>query len=158
MSWSASRVDRPLSPTSRPVASTTAVARTCPVAALQVAGCPEINELVADKNAKLTAMGDAFQDRLELSRNVLEKMPDVTPKLDVPRERQFVGFDAYKQVLATDVDVVLLTTPPHFRPIQLKAAVEAGISVTDDSAAMELAGFQPQLVHGDPGNFEVFGT
>ena len=41
-------------------------------------------------------------------------------------DAQFVGFDAYKQVIASGVDVVLLTTPPHFRPLHLKAAVEAG--------------------------------
>ena len=46
--------------------------------------------------------------------------------IDVPPGRRFVGFDAYKQVIASGVDVVLLCTPPHFRPIHLEAAVEAG--------------------------------
>ena len=47
-------------------------------------------------------------------------------KLDVPRERQFVGFDAYQQVIDSGVDVVLLATPPHFRPAHLRAAIDAG--------------------------------
>ena len=47
----------------------------------------------------------------------------------MPPERQFVGFDAYKQLIASGVDVVLLATPPHFRPAHLKAAVEAGVHV-----------------------------
>jgi predicted dehydrogenase len=82
--------------------------------------------LLADKNVKLTAMADAFEDRLTLSLKTLSANDELSSKIDVPTDRQFVGFDAYKQVLATDVDVVLLTTPPQFRPIHLKAAVEAG--------------------------------
>jgi predicted dehydrogenase len=82
--------------------------------------------LLADKNVKLTAMADAFEDRLTLSLKTLSANDELSGKIDVPTDRQFVGFDAYKQVLATDVDVVLLTTPPQFRPIHLKAAVEAG--------------------------------
>ncbi|HJN11543.1 MAG TPA: Gfo/Idh/MocA family oxidoreductase [Pirellulaceae bacterium] len=81
--------------------------------------------LLADKNVKLTAMADAFEDRLTLSLKTLSASDELSGKIDVPTDRQFVGFDAYKQVLATDVDVVLLTTPPQFRPIHLKAAVEA---------------------------------
>lgn len=82
------------------------------------------NALKADKNVKLVAMADAFVDRLKGSLETL-KNQDVAEKLDVPAENQFVGFDAYKEVIKR-VDVVLLTTPPHFRPIHLKAAVEAG--------------------------------
>ncbi len=82
--------------------------------------------LLADKNVKLTAMADAFEDRLTFSLKALSANDQLVDKIDVPTEQRFVGFDAYKQVLATDVDVVLLTTPPHFRPIHLKAAVAAG--------------------------------
>ena len=46
-------------------------------------------------------------------------------KVDVPPDARFVGFDAYKDVIAR-CDVVLLSTPPHFRPLHLQAAVEAG--------------------------------
>lgn len=82
--------------------------------------------LRADENVRLVAMGDAFEDRLQLSLKSLSKIKDVSDKIDVPVEQQFVGFDAYQKVLATDVDVVLLTTPPHFRPIHLQAAIDAG--------------------------------
>jgi predicted dehydrogenase len=82
--------------------------------------------LKADKNVKLVAMGDVFEDRLKKSLGLLREHEVVGPKVDVKPERCFVGFDAYKQVIASGVDVVLLTTPPHFRPIHLKAAVEAG--------------------------------
>ena len=70
-------------------------------------------------------MGDAFKDRLEKSLTSLKKEESVAAKLDVPAERRFVGFDAYKQVFASDVDVVILTTPPHFRPMHLRAAIDA---------------------------------
>lgn len=82
--------------------------------------------LMADGHVKLTAMGDAFDDRLYGSLTTLKANEALNSKIDVPPERQFVGFDAYKQVLASGVDVVLLTTPPHFRPLHLQAAVEAG--------------------------------
>src|SRR5204863_5282066 len=71
------------------------------------------------------ARADAFEDRLHDSLATLKKDPQVADKVDVKKENCFVGFDAYKEVLAR-CDVVLLTTPPHFRPLHLKAAVEAG--------------------------------
>jgi predicted dehydrogenase len=83
--------------------------------------------LKADKNVKLTAMADAFADRIETSLETLQKeKAGVKDKLDVPPERRFVGFDAYEKVLKSGVDVVLLCTPPGFRPLHLRAAVEAG--------------------------------
>ncbi len=82
--------------------------------------------LRADRYVKLVAMGDAFADRLEASLSQLRSDGDIVDKIDVKPDRRFTGFDAYKQVLASGVDVVLLATPPHFRPIHLRAAVEAG--------------------------------
>ena len=82
--------------------------------------------LQADPNAKLTAMGDAFEDRLATSLESLKRVAAVADKIDVPPERRFVGFDAYQQVIDSGVDVVLLATPPHFRPQHLRAAIEAG--------------------------------
>ncbi len=81
--------------------------------------------LMADSNVKLWAMGDAFADRLEDSLAVLTKKEELAAKIDVPADRRFVGFDAYKQVIA-ECDVVLLCTTPQFRPLHLKASVEAG--------------------------------
>ena len=81
--------------------------------------------LQADSNVKLVAMGDAFEDRLETSLQTLQKQSEVEDKIDVASERRFVGFDAYKRVIENS-DVVLLATPPHFRPIHLKAAIDAG--------------------------------
>ncbi|MGV3484194.1 MAG: Gfo/Idh/MocA family protein [Planctomycetaceae bacterium] len=82
--------------------------------------------LEADPKVKLVAMGDAFEDRIDISLKSLSAVNELAGKIDVPRERQFAGFDAYQGVLASDVDVVLLTTPPHFRPMHLKAAIDAG--------------------------------
>ena len=83
-----------------------------------------VQALKADPDVVLTAMGDVFSDRLELA---YEAINEVAPeKVKVSPEQKFVGFDAYKQVMATDVDVVLLTTPPSFRPYHLMAAIDAG--------------------------------
>jgi predicted dehydrogenase len=85
--------------------------------------------LRADKNVKLTAMADLFADRLEASLSGLKKQDGLAEKIDVPPERRFAGFDAYKQLLNSGVDVILLASPPHYRPMHLKAAVEAGVHI-----------------------------
>lgn len=83
-----------------------------------------IEALRADPHVELTAMGDVFQDRLDKSLAHLRKtLPD---KVRVGSDHCFLGFDAYQRVIDSGVDVVLLTTPPAFRPQHLKAAVEAG--------------------------------
>ncbi len=82
--------------------------------------------LAADSNVQLVAMADAFEDRLTESLETLQKSETVGAKVQVPPDHRFVGFDAYRQLLDSGVDVVLLCTPPHFRPIHLRAAVEAG--------------------------------
>lgn len=85
--------------------------------------------LSADPGAVLVAMGDAFADRLQASLKTLkdpaEDKTNIIPRLQVDPDHCFVGFDAYKKVIES-VDVVLLTTPPHFRPAHLRAAIEAG--------------------------------
>lgn len=85
-----------------------------------------IQALSAETQVKLTAMGDAFEDRLLSSLKSLQKEEALASQIDVPPERRFVGFDAYQEVIASGVDVVLLTTPPHFRPLHLRAAIDAG--------------------------------
>jgi predicted dehydrogenase len=102
------------------------------------------NALKADKNVKLVAMGDAFPDRLETSLSNLEKV--AKDKVAVDQEKRFTGFDAYKQVLASGIDVVILATPPHFRPMHLKAAVEAGVHVfAEKPVAVDAPGFRSVL-------------
>lgn len=72
---------------------------------------------------KLVAMADAFQHRLDSSLSTLkDRMGD---KVDVPPDRQFVGLDAYKKAIAL-ADVVILTTPPGFRPVTFEEAIAQG--------------------------------
>lgn len=83
---------------------------------------------------QIVALGDLFRDRLDSSLANLQGLvaeqskanPAFSQKLAVTPERCFTGFDAYKQVLASGVDMVILATPPGFRPIHIRAAVEAG--------------------------------
>ena len=78
-------------------------------------------------NVEVVAMGDAFQNRLDKSlKNLKSEHED---KVQVPKDNQFVGFDAYKKVLASDIDMVILATPPGFRPLHFEAAVNAGKNV-----------------------------
>jgi predicted dehydrogenase len=80
--------------------------------------------LNADPNVVLTAMGDAFDDQLQKSLQSLQK--EHGDKVKVTPDKCFVGLDAYQKVIDSGVDVVLLATPPGFRPVHLKAAVDAG--------------------------------
>jgi predicted dehydrogenase len=80
--------------------------------------------LSADKNVVLHAMGDIFDDRLQRSmESIRSQQPD---RVMVPKERQFLGLDAYENVLNSGVDMVILTTPPGFRPGHLEAAIQMG--------------------------------
>ncbi len=73
---------------------------------------------------KLIAVADAFENNLESTVRGLERQHG--EKVDVPRERRFVGLDAYQKVLEQDIDLVILATPPGFRPLHFEAAVNAG--------------------------------
>ncbi|NLF67845.1 MAG: Gfo/Idh/MocA family oxidoreductase [Candidatus Anammoximicrobium sp.] len=82
------------------------------------------NALRAEANVQLTAMADLFEGPMQTSLALLRKqLPD---QVRVERERCFLGFDAYQRLIDSGVDVVLLTTPPAFRPEHLRAAVQAG--------------------------------
>jgi len=80
--------------------------------------------LNADSNVELYAMGDVFESQLDKSIKALKANHE--SKVNVPKERQFIGLDAYRKVLDCGVDVVVLTTPPGFRPTHFKAAIDAG--------------------------------
>jgi len=102
--------------------------------------------LTADSNVKLVAVGDAFRDRIDLSLETLGKQKEIADKIEVPETRRFVGLDAYQKVIASGVDVVLLTTPPHFRPIHIKAAIDAGKHVfAEKPVAVDAAGVRSVL-------------
>ena len=75
-----------------------------------------------DSNCKLTALGDTFADKVE---NGIKQLSRNREKFAVDKDR-FVGFNAYKQVIDSGVDVVILATPPAFRPAQLRYAIEKG--------------------------------
>ncbi len=88
-----------------------------------------LQALRADPRVKLVAMCDAFMDRLQDSLKDLKtgkETHDIAAKVDVAPDRCFAGFDGYKKLLDCGVDVVLLCTPPGFRPLHLRAAIEAG--------------------------------
>ena len=80
--------------------------------------------LRADREVRLTALGDAFEDKVTACLNQLQSDESIRAKIDVPPERRFHGFDAYQRVIDQS-DLVLLCTPPGFRPLHLEAAVRA---------------------------------
>jgi predicted dehydrogenase len=89
--------------------------------------------LLSKQNVKLVAMADAFKDRLDSCYTRLNSddtsdsgaKESVKSKIDVPEERRFVGFDAYQKAIPL-ADVVILATPPGFRPIHFEEAIKQG--------------------------------
>lgn len=82
-----------------------------------------VQALTADKNVQLVAMADAFQDRLEKSLNAIKtELSDDQGKIKVSDDHKFIGFEAYKEAIDL-ADVVILTTPPGFRPYHFEYAV-----------------------------------
>jgi myo-inositol 2-dehydrogenase/D-chiro-inositol 1-dehydrogenase len=93
---------------------------------------------------QLVSMADAFADRVAGSlRGITGNHPK---KVDVPKDRQFVGLDAYKGVVESDCDIVFMATPPGFRPLHFAAAVAAGKHVfAEKPVAVDAAGVRKFL-------------
>lgn len=98
------------------------------------------------KDIQVVALADVFPDRLNNCREQLSKL-----NLNVAPDHCFVGFDAYKKLIALpDVNYVILATPPHFRPVQLKAAIEAGKNVfMEKPVAVDGSGVRTVLEAGE---------
>ena len=78
--------------------------------------------MTADENVELVAMADAFGDRIERSLKGIQEHFDGEKKINVKEKNRFVGFDAYKKAIDL-ADVVILTTPPGFRPYHFEYAI-----------------------------------
>jgi predicted dehydrogenase len=106
-----------------------------------------IQALSSSKNVKIVAMADAFQNRIDdsykhITSDDATDNGHVRDKVDVPAERRFVGFDAYKKAIAL-CDVVILATPPGFRPAHFEEAVNAGKHVfMEKPVAVDPAGIK----------------
>ena len=116
--------------------------------------------LSTNTSVKLWAMGDLFQDQLDKCYTMLsegaegrydrENFKSLQAQMDVPKSRRFVGFDAFKGVIGSGVDLVLLATPPHFRPEHLMAVVKAGKHVfMEKPAAVDPTGIRTLLAAGE---------
>ena len=104
-----------------------------------------LQALQADPDVVLTAMGDVFEDRLNGSYQELIK--EARDKVKVNNQNKFVGFDAYLKVIQSGVDVVLLCTPPGFRPDHLTAAIDAGKHVfCEKPVALDAPGVRKVLL------------
>lgn len=98
-----------------------------------------INFINAGPNLKLTAVGDVFQDRVD---GCLKRVGEQTGATVSP-DKIFVGFDAFQNVIDAGVDIVILATPPHFRPEHFDAAVAAGKHVfMEKPVAVDPAGYK----------------
>lgn len=81
-----------------------------------------INFIDAGPNLQIVALGDVFQDKLDTCRATLKKERNI----EIDDTKCFTGFDNYQKVIDSGVDIILLCTPPHFRPMHVEAAVNAG--------------------------------
>jgi predicted dehydrogenase len=105
--------------------------------------------LLSKQNVKLVAMADAFRDRLDGSLKALSSTDDeginLKDRITVTEDTKFIGFDAYKKAIAL-ADVVILTTPPGFRPIHFEEAIKQGKHVfMEKPVATDPAGIRKVL-------------
>ena len=100
---------------------------------------------VERKDIRVVALADLFEDRLDACGTQLARLG-----IDVPRSRRLVGFHAYERLLELpEVNYVILATPPHFRPLHLKAAVDAGKHVfMEKPAAVDVPGVRMVMEAG----------
>ena len=106
--------------------------------------------LSSKQNVKIVAMADAFKDNLDnchksLTNEINNSIGELAKRLDVPEERRFTGFDGYQKAIAL-ADVVILATPPGFRPIHFAEAIKQGKHVfMEKPVATDPAGIQSVL-------------
>ena len=104
--------------------------------------------LLSPGNVELVAMGDAFKDQMDRSLTNLEKAvkKDESAHIQVAQENMFIGFDAFKKVIDSGIDLVILATPPGFRPMMFEYAVEKGVHVfMEKPVATDAAGVRKVL-------------
>jgi myo-inositol 2-dehydrogenase/D-chiro-inositol 1-dehydrogenase len=103
-------------------------------------------------NIKLHAMGDVFEDHLKNCRDHVRNHPLCKEKFDVADERSFVGFDAYQKVIDC-CDLVMLATPPGFRPQHIEATIKAGKHLfSEKPVAVDGTGIRKVLAAYDEAN------
>jgi len=111
------------------------------------------NCLSAAPNVHLIALADLYRDRLDRClKNLTDPNREGGPLkgVEVKEDHCFVGFDAYKQLLETDVNLVILATPPGFRPIHFEAAIQAGKHVfTEKPVAVDPVGIRKFMAAGE---------
>jgi len=102
--------------------------------------------MIGAKNVQIMAMADIFEDRLSASRQQFHKVG-----MEVIKENCFIGFDAYQKLLSIpEINYVILATPPHFRPIHLRAAIEAGKNVfMEKPGAVDSTGVRSIIKSGE---------
>ncbi len=102
--------------------------------------------LQANQGVTLGGFADLFPDRIDAARSFFKESCDAV----VDDDRCFVGWDAHKRLMETDVDIVMLTTPPVFRPMLLSAAVEANKHVfMEKPAAVDAPGVREVIAAGE---------
>jgi myo-inositol 2-dehydrogenase/D-chiro-inositol 1-dehydrogenase len=120
-----------------------------------------MNCVLSSPGVEITALGDVFPDRVQaalarLKDNTKGKEWDASrewrqaDQVKVTADKCFTGFDAYQKVLGSGIDLVILAGPPHFRPMHLKAAVEAGKNVfMEKPVAVDPAGIRSILASSE---------
>ncbi len=109
------------------------------------------NVLESAPNVQIVAMGDMFKDHLDAARKTVADWTQKNkhPGFKVDDDHAFTGFDAYKRVLDSGVDMVILATPPGFRPLHFAAAIDAGKHVFfEKPVAVDSAGIRKVIEYG----------
>jgi len=104
-----------------------------------------LNFIHAGPNLTIAALGDVFEDRITACRERLAK-----DGVEIADEKCYTGFDAYQKVIDSGVDIIILATPPYFRPMHFEAAVTAGKHVfLEKPVAVDPAGVRQIMAAGE---------
>lgn len=104
-----------------------------------------MNMLQGADNVKLVGLADVFDDKVNSARERYEAIedPNMAGKVDIDPDKCFTGLDAYKQLIDTDVDIIVHATPPYIRSVHIEAAVDAGKHIfTEKPAAVDPVGIR----------------
>jgi len=107
-----------------------------------------VSALTVNPSAKLTALAEAFGDRLESTRKSLKQR--MANRIAVDDDHCFTGFNGYQKLINSGVDIAILASPPHFRPIHAEACVNAGVHVfAEKPMAVDAPGVRQILAAGE---------
>jgi len=116
-------------------------------------GTHDASQFIRHSNTRIVALSDCFPDRMEKAKNTLDKLLEVQDRPKVDPSRFYKGMEGYKDMLQSELDMVLITSPPYYHPLHMEAVVNAGKHVyMEKPVATDVAGAKRVIEVGKKAN------